>query len=69
MIEEILPINYYSELAGILVDSTITSKLITKYFPDLMHFLIEMNYETQLTNLIIKWLLTIFIENMPNEVI
>lgn len=35
LIEEILPINYYSELCGVIVDTTIVNILLKKYFPKL----------------------------------
>jgi len=35
LIEEILPINYYNQLIGILVDTSILKSLIQKYMPQL----------------------------------
>ena len=35
LIEDILPLNYYSEMCGIIVDMTIIKALVIKYFPNL----------------------------------
>ena len=42
LIEEILPINYYNQLIGILVDTNILKSLIKKLMPKL-HIIINNN--------------------------
>ena len=39
LIEEILPINYYNQLIGILVDTTILKSLIKKFMPQLSNII------------------------------
>jgi hypothetical protein len=67
MIEHILPINYYSELAGVMVDSAIIIKLIKVYLPILQNHLNDLGYEMSLNNLIYKWLVSVFIQNLSND--
>lgn len=43
MIEEILPLNYYNELIGIVVDTTIIKLLIKKLIPDLSDIIEDKN--------------------------
>jgi hypothetical protein len=62
-----LPINYYSELAGIMVDCSILIKLIKIYLPSLYNHLIEIGYELSLNNLLYKWFVSVFIQNLSQE--
>ena len=41
MIEEILPLNYYNEMIGIVVDTTIIKLFVNKFMPNLSPFLEE----------------------------
>ena len=41
MIEEILPLNYYNEMIGIVADNTIIKLLVNKFIPNLSPFLEE----------------------------
>ena len=52
--EELLPINYYSELAGMITDCAIIINFAEKYLPDLFKFLIANNFEQCLNNFIHK---------------
>jgi predicted DNA-binding protein YlxM (UPF0122 family) len=67
LIEHILPINYYSELAGIMVDCSILIKLIKIYLPSLYNHLIEIGYELSLNNVLYKWFVSVFIQNLSTE--
>jgi hypothetical protein len=66
--EEILPLNYYSELAGIITDCTLLNILIKKYLPDLYKFFVEIGFEMSLNNFIHKWLVSLFIQNFNDTV-
>jgi hypothetical protein len=68
IIENILPLNYFSEMCGLMTDADILSLLLDKYFPDLIsHF--EENYFTEyFKSIIIQWLVTLFINNFSYEV-
>lgn len=65
LIEDILPINYYYEMTGIITDTKIIIRLIKKYFPEL-----EKIIDTELMtikNFINKWLITIFTNDFQKE--
>jgi hypothetical protein len=68
IIEEILPLNYYSELAGMITDCSILVNFIEKYLPDLYKFLLNNNFELSLNNFIHKWLVTLFVQNFDKEI-
>jgi hypothetical protein len=65
--EEILPINFYSELVGIMVDCTILNSLLSKYIPELSEHLITNGFELNLNNFIYKWFVSLFIQNFNDE--
>ena len=67
LIEEILPINYFSELVGVIVDTSILHILFKIQFKEMYEFLAEMNFEESLSNLLYKWLITMFISNLHND--
>lgn len=58
--EEVLPINYYSELSGILVDTEVIKEFLRKIY-QINGFLIKSNLS--IDNFINKWLITLFSEN------
>lgn len=68
VMEEILPINYYSELVGIMTDCSILNTLLQKYIPDLYTHLTKNGFELNLNNFIYKWLVSLFIQGFPEEV-
>lgn len=68
VIEEILPINYYSELAGMITDCAILVNFLEKYLPDLYKFLMENNFELSLDNFIHKWFVSFFVQNFQKEI-
>jgi len=67
LIEEILPLNYYSELAGVITDCTLLNILIEKYLPDLQEYLTLIGFDISLNNFIHKWLVSIFIQNFNDS--
>ena len=62
IIEHILPINYYSELTGIIMDTTLADVIISAYLPDLYSYIKEQNFKLSLSNFIHKWF---FDEKLP----
>jgi len=68
LIEHILPIGYYSELSGIMVDTSILHNMLKHYIPDLFKHLVEVGYELSLNNIIYKWFVSVFIQNLSKEV-
>lgn len=69
LIEQFLPLNYYSEMAGVLVDSAILNRLLQKYIPDMYNYFIEIGYEMNLNNMIYCWFTSIYVQNLPYNVI
>lgn len=68
IIENLLPINFYSELSGMITDCIIMKMLIKKYLPELYKFLIETHsFDNSLDNFIYKWFITIFAQNFNKE--
>jgi hypothetical protein len=67
LIESILPLNFYSELAGIIIDCSILIKLIKIYLPNLYNHLAEIGYELSLNNVLYKWFVSVFIQNLSYE--
>ncbi len=68
IIEDILPLNFYSELSGMITDCVIMTNMIQKYLPDLHAFLIyEHSFEASLSNFIHKWFISLFVQNLNKD--
>lgn len=67
MIENILPFCYYSELTGIIADTSILHILLKLYFEDLYDHFVSLNYDLSINNIIYKWFVSLFIQNMNEE--
>ena len=65
IIEKILPLNYYSNVLGVLVYSALIEQLLFQFLPELFNFIQKNNFEIHITNLLYKWLLSLFIEDFP----
>ena len=65
MTENLLPIDYYSDMLGILVDQKVFEHLLIKEFPKLVAHMEENNYLLDLIAL--EWLVTLFLNNLPRE--
>lgn len=65
LIEDILPINFYSELAGVIIDTTLVETFLQNYFPTLSEFF--KRNDLGVKNFVHKWLVTLFTENFLNE--
>ena len=67
IMERILPITYYSELIGIVVETTLVENILGLYFPDLFKFIIDTNFNIPLRNFIHKWMVCLFTQNLSSE--
>lgn len=67
LIESILPISYYVELTGIIVDTSILHILLKMYHPDLYSHLVGIGYDLSLNNILYKWFVSLFIQNTNDE--
>ena len=69
IMERILPITYYSELIGIVVETTLVENILGLYFPDLFKFIIDTNFNIPLRNFIHKWMVCLFTQNLSSEMV
>ena len=67
IIENILPLIYYSELVGIIVQTSLMETLISIYMPELHKFLLENNFHAPLRNFIHKWMVCLFTQTLKFE--
>ena len=68
IIESLLPINYYSEMAGVMIDSIILNKLIVHYLPEFFNYMKERDIQIYISNFIFKWQISLFVQSIPQEV-
>ena len=69
IIENILPLIYYSELVGIIVQTSLMETLISIYMPELHKFLLENNFHAPLRNFIHKWMVCLFTQTLSHEMV
>lgn len=67
IIENILPLSYYSELAGILVDTTILHTILKTSHKSLHEHMCKIGYNYSINNLLYKWFVSLFIQNTNSE--
>ena len=67
IIEKILPLNYYSNVLGVLVYSSLIEQLLSQFLPELFNFIQKNYYEIHITNILYKWLLSLFVEGFPEK--
>jgi hypothetical protein len=63
MVEVYLPIDYYSNLFGVLVDLKVFKDLMGKRLPNLCQHLENFNFDVDL--LLTKWLICLFVNHLP----
>ena len=69
IMEKILSIIYYSELVGIVVETTIIENLISFYFPKLQEYFIDNNFNVPLRNFIHKWMVGLFTQTLSPKMV
>ena len=67
IIEKILPIIYYSDLAGIIIDTTIIDAFISFYLSSFYNYLVENSFKLSLSNFIHKWMVSLFTQALSPE--
>jgi hypothetical protein len=55
-------------MVGAMIDTTILCKLIKAYMPELYKNIHDQGYELNLNNLVYKWFMSIYSQNVPEEV-
>ena len=68
IVENILPVEYYSELSGVMVDSAVILDNIKVSLNNLYHHLKKYKIDICLNNVIFKWLVTLFFENTDESI-
>ena len=76
IIEKILPLFYYSDLAGIIIDlagiiieTTIIDTFISFYLKKFYDSLLENNFKLSLNNFIHKWMVSLFAQALSPEMV
>ena len=69
IMENILPIIYYSELVGVVIETTIIENLISVCFPNLYNFLLDNNFNIPLRNFIHKWMVCLYTTTLSPEMV
>lgn len=64
--ENILPLDYYSDLLGVLIDQKIFEEILTERFPKLVAHMQKLNY--QLDMIAFQWLVTLFFNCLQHDV-
>ena len=67
MIEKILPLIYYSDLAGIIIETTIIDAFISFYLSNFYKYLIDNSFKLPLNNFIHKWMVSLFTQALSPE--
>ena len=65
MTESILPIDYYSDLLGIMVDQKVFETLLKESYPRLVTHMQNNNYVLELITL--EWFVSMFLNNLKHE--
>jgi hypothetical protein len=69
IIESILPLNFYSEMAGLIIDIDILLSLISRYFPSFMIFLEQNDFFLEyFKNILMQMFVSLFTQNFSYDV-
>ena len=68
MIEDKLPVEYYQQLAGVMVDCAIILEKVEKVYKDLYQYMKSKGFDIWLNNLVFKLLMSLFIENTHKSI-
>ena len=68
IVENVLPVEYYSELSGVMVDSAVILDNIKDSLTNLDNHLKKYKIDICLNNVIFKWLVTLFFENTDESI-
>ena len=69
IIEKMLPLFYYSDLAGIIIETTIIDTFISFYLKKFYDSLLENNFKLSLNNFIHKWMVSLFAQALSPEMV
>mgnify|MGYP002626981754 CR=1 FL=1 len=69
IIENILPINYYYDSAGIIIDNYILFERLERLNKTLMNHFTKNKFELLIKNILYKWLICLFSQNIKDELL
>ena len=67
IIEKILPIIFYSDLSGIIIETTIIDTFISFYLSDFYNYLVQNSFKLSLNNFIHKWMVSLYTQGLSPE--
>ena len=67
IIENILPLIFYSDLAGIIIETTIIDTFISFFLSNFYNHLIQNSFKLSLNNFIHKWMVSLFTQGFSPE--
>ena len=68
IIEEILPLNYYNDLIGVMVDCNIVESLFQINETEFHDYIMKLGFSHNINNIINKWLISMFVNCIEDEV-
>ena len=69
IIENILPINYYYDSLGIIIDNNILFDILKDIDSELMEHFTKYQFELLIKNILYKWLICLFSQNIKDELL
>ena len=69
IMENILSLNYYFDLTGIIIETTLIETLLPIYLPELHAFLEKNNFNMTISNFIHKWMVCLFTQTLKVEMV
>ena len=68
IIEEILPLNYFNDMIGVMVDCSVVENLFEIEESAFHDFIMKLGFSHNLNNIINKWLISLFINSLDENV-
>ena len=69
IMEHFLSLNYYFDLTGIIIETTLVETMLPVYLPELHLFLEKNNFSMTISNFIHKWMVCIFTQTLKVEMV
>ena len=69
IMEHFLSLNYYFDLTGIIIETTLVETMLPVYLPELHLFLEKNNFNLTISNFIHKWMVCIFTQTLKVEMV
>ena len=69
ILEKLLPMNFFNELAGIIVDTYFMQICLEKYLPEIYFYIKNNNLQLTVNNFIHRWYVSLFTQALNEEMI